>query len=303
MIASPHIAAALMRRASYASLGVALILIGVKLWAYIFTDSVAMLASLLDSLLDGAASLINVFAVRVSLTPADREHRFGHGKAEALAGLGQAFFIFASAMFVGYQAILHMLQPIPVANSTLGIAIIVFSSALTFALVLFQRYVLRRTQALAIAADSLHYKSDLLVNVGVLLALALSGIAGWHLADPLIAFLISGVIMYGAWRIIAQANAQLLDHELPEEERSRIKEIVLSHEDVRDIHELKTRISGRHRFVQLHLELDGNMPLTKAHRIADQVESAIHAEFPGTEVLIHQDPAGLREKHQPVGTI
>lgn len=290
-----------MRQASYASLGVAVTLIAVKLWAYVSTDSVALLASFLDSLLDGAASLINVFAVRVSLVPADREHRFGHGKAEALAGLGQAFFIFASALFVAYQAILHILTPQPVTQSSLGIIVIVFSSVLTFALVLFQRYVLKRTQALAIAADSLHYKSDLLVNAGVLLALALSGIAGLHLADPLIALFISGIIMYGAWRIVAQANAQLLDHELPDEERSRIKEIVLSHEDVRNIHELKTRISGRHRFVQLHLELDGNIPLTKAHRIADQVEGAIRAAFPGTEVLIHQDPAGLKEKHQPVG--
>jgi ferrous-iron efflux pump FieF len=290
-----------MRRAALASLAVAILLVSAKLWGYWQTGSVALLASLFDSLLDCAASLVNFLAVRISLTPADREHRFGHGKAEALAGLGQALLILVSASFVGYQAVRCLIEPAPIEQSVFGIAVMIFSILVTLLLVLFQRFVLRRTGALAIAADSLHYKGDILTNIGVLLALALSGLAGVHIADPLIALVIAAVIMRGAWQIVIEANDQLLDRELPEEERQKIRNIALSIGEVRNVHQLKTRISGRHRFIQLHLELDGRMELFRAHQIADRVEAAIGEAFPGAEVLIHEDPAGLQEEHPPVG--
>ena len=288
-------AARLMRLATYASVTVSLILISAKAVVLAYTGSVALLSSLVDSTLDLVASIVNLVAVGHALTPADREHRFGHGKAESLAALGQAALVAGSAVFLIWQASSRLVRPAAVTEGAAGIAVMVASMVLTGALVAFQRYVVRRTGSLAIAADQLHYTSDFLMNAAVIAALALAFYGGWLLADPLFAIAIAFYILYSAWAIFRGALDQLMDRELPETERRRIREIALGHADVRQIHDLRTRTSGTRSFIQLHLELDGAMTLYRAHVIADTVEAEINQAFPGAEVIIHQDPAGLED--------
>jgi len=290
--------ARLMKRATYASVTVAAAMISVKLAAWVMTDSVSMLSSLLDSLLDAAASLLNLIAVRQAVTPADREHRFGHGKAEPLAGLGQAAFIGGSAVFLFIEAAHHILQPLPTLNTGLGIGIMVFAIAVTLALVIYQRYVVRHTGSLVVSADELHYRSDVILNASVIVSLAISGFLGWPYADPLFGIAIGIWIIWGAWRVARRALVQLMDRELPDEDRARIRAIALEHPEVMAVHDLRTRTAGPTAFIQVHIEMDGNMPLAEAHRVSDEVEAALLRAFPRAEVIIHQDPAGVEEPHR-----
>ena len=290
-----HAGGRLMRLATYASVSVAGVLIAVKLWAWTATDSVSLMSSLVDSLLDAAASVINLLAVRHALVPADSDHRFGHGKAEPLAGLAQSAFVFGSALFLLIEAGRRLITPRPLPHADIGIAVMVPSIALTLVLVIFQHYVVRRTGSLAIKADSLHYKSDLLVNVGVIVSLVLVSRMGWNLADPVMALGIAAAILWGAWRIGQEVLVHLMDQELPPEERQRISEIALGRPGVRGLHDLRTRSSGRHQFIQLHLEMDPHMQLIDAHHLADAVMDDIQQAFPMAEVLIHEDPEGFEE--------
>lgn len=289
--------AILMRRAAMLAVAIATTLILTKGVIWWWSDSVALLGSLLDSILDALASLINLVAVRQATTPADREHRFGHGKAEALAGLGQAVLILSSALFVTFEAIRHLLEPRAIEQSSLVVGVMILATILTVFLVVYQRHVVRQSGSLAIRADSLHYVGDTAINLGVLLAVVLSAGLGFLLADPLIALAIAGVIFWSAWGIARQSFDQLMDRELEDSERQKIKDIVLAHEQVLGIHDLRTRRSGLHRFVQFHIELPPEMPLHEAHRISDEVEASVKAEFVDTQVLIHQDPAGIEEAH------
>jgi ferrous-iron efflux pump FieF len=286
----------LMRLATYASTATAALLITVKLGAWLATGSVALLSTLIDSALDLAASALNLVAVRQALVPADDDHRFGHGKAEALAGLGQAAFVVGSGGFLLAEAGSRMVHPQPVSHGEWGIAVMVFSIAATLALVSFQRMVAKRTGSLAISADALHYTGDVLINGSVIVSLLLAAGTGWDLADPLFAVGIGGWLMINAWQIARLSLDSLMDKELPESDRGRIRAILATHPEVRDHHDLKTRTSGRQGFIQLHLELPGTLPLVEAHRISDEVEKAILAEFPGFDVIIHEDPAGIREE-------
>ncbi len=285
----------LMRLATYASVGVAVALIAIKIVAYLLTDSVSMLSTLIDSLLDMAASVINLLAVRTALVPADREHRFGHGKAEPLAAMGQSAFIAGSAAFLLVEAGNRLVNPSALQNSAFGIGVMIVSIVATISLVAFQRSVVRRTGSVAIKADSLHYFSDLLVNCAVIAALILWRQFGWTFVDPLFAAVIGLYILYTAWQIAQGAFDLLMDRELPDAARRRIRDIALAHNAVRDLHDLRTRSSGQATFIQFHLELDGHMPLSRAHEVSDEVEDAILVAFPGAEVIIHQDPAGLAE--------
>ena len=284
-----------MTGATYASISVAVVLILVKVGAYLLTDSVALLSTLIDSLLDAGASLVNLIAVRQALAPADREHRFGHGKAEALAGLAQSAFIAGSAVFLVFEAGHRLFDPQPVHNGAIGIAVMAFSIVLTFALVLYQRMVVRTTRSVAIKADALHYFGDLMVNASVMLSLFLGRELDWPLLDPLFAIAIVLYIAVSAWRVGQQSLDQLMDRELPDEARRRIREIALEHPGVVTLHDLRTRASGRMLFIQLHLEMDANITLMRAHQIADSVEARLREAFPGSEVIIHEDPAGIPE--------
>jgi ferrous-iron efflux pump FieF len=295
--AKPNVNGKLMRWATYASLTVAVILVVTKLYAWTQTESVAMLSTLVDSLLDGAASLVTLLAVRHALTPADHEHRFGHGKAEALAALAQAAFVTGSAIVVLFQAIERLVHPAPLKNTETGVAIMVFSIILTLFLVFFQTYVVKRSGSVAITADSLHYKGDLLINCAVIVSLAGHALFSWNILDPLIGAGITFYLLFGAWRILGDALDMLMDRELPSEERQKVFDIVMAHESVRDLHELRTRRSGQDVFIQLHLELDPDITLMEAHVISDDVERLVRDAFKGAEVLIHQDPAGIFEPH------
>lgn len=284
--------ARLLGIATRASVATASLLVVVKAGAWLVTGSVSVLASLVDSLMDVAASLVNHFAVRYSLVPADAEHRFGHGKAEPLAGLAQATFIAGSAIFLVLEAVDRLLHPRPLEQAAVGIGIMVFAMIATFALVVFQRYVVRRTGSTAIRADSLHYVTDLLANGSIIAALVLSSL-GWGVVDPLIALVIAAYILYSARRIGRDALDLLMDRELPDDERQRILDIARAHARTYGVHELRTRQSGSTKFVQLHLEMNDALPLVEAHAIATEVENAIIAAFPDADVVIHQDPVGL----------
>lgn len=282
--------ARLMRLATYASVATAVSLIVAKLVAWFITDSVSILATLVDSSLDVLASVVNLIAVHHALQPADREHRFGHGKAEPLAGLGQSMFIAGSAGILLLQGINRLLNPQPLeAGLELGVGVMVFSIIASLALYSFQRYVVRQTGSTAIQADALHYKTDVLVNGSVIVALLLT-FYGWPQFDPIFAIAIALYILYSAWHIVRESINLLMDHELPEEERQKISALVINHPDAIGLHDLRTRRSGTTVFVQLHLELDERLSLKQAHDIADELEHKIAALFDEAEVIIHEDP-------------
>ena len=291
----PERARLLMRRATNLAVAAAALMIVGKLGAWLATDSVSILSSLADSVMDVLASLINLYAVRQALQPPDREHRFGHGKAEPLAGLGQALFISASAIFLIVEAVGRILEPEPIARAPVGIGVMVFATIVTMALVTYQRRVVRLTGSTAIRADALHYASDILMNIGVIAALALAMTVGWGLADPIIALVIAAVIIHAAVRVARSAIQQLMDREFPEQDRERIRQIVLEHPDVLNCHDLRTRRSGIDSFIQVHVEMDSSLTLLRAHEISDDVEARIRKVFPHAEVLIHADPEGIEE--------
>jgi len=282
-----------MRRAAWASVSVSLFLVGIKAFAYFASHSVAMLASLADSALDLFTSSINLFAIRQALTPADAEHRFGHGKAEPLAGLAQGAFITASALFLVIQAVNRILVPEPIEHSVAALVVMCVAIACAIGLILYERKVVAKTGSLAVEADQTHYFADLVTNIGVVLALLLSSFLGWTLADPLIAIAVAGVMLWSALGVGRQSFNQLMDRELPDEERARICRIAQSHRAVKNVHDLKTRMAGLSTFIQLHLALDPQMRLAEAHAVSDAVEKALLEAYPGAEVIIHQDPAGL----------
>jgi len=284
-----------MRLATYASVSVAVALILIKLIAWFWTDSVSLLATLIDSALDAAAAILNMIAVRHALTPADKEHRFGHGKAEALAGLGQVMFIGGSVVFLILEAFGRFFDPKPPQAIEIGIGVMVISIVATLGLLAVQRHVVRKTNSTAIKADSLHYKTDLYVNGSVILALILAAY-GWAEFDAIFAVGIGAFILYSAWEIVQHATHDLMDRELSDEERQHITDIVLANTNALGMHDLRTRKSGITYFIQLHLELDGNLLLREAHEIADEVETSLLEAFPNSEIIIHEDPDGLVEK-------
>jgi len=289
--------AGLLKLASVASVLTAGFLIVAKLAAWSVTGSVSLLASLVDSVMDSIASLINFFAIRYSLQPADEQQRFGHGKAEPLAGLAQAAFIAGSAVFLVFHAVDRLRFTHTLEQVGIGLGVMVLAIVMTLILLAIQRYVIRRTGSTAIRADSLHYLTDLLTNISVLLALYLSTL-GLTWADPVFAIGVAIYIFYSAFSIGYVAFQQLMDRELPEDILEKIQSTALSHPEVLGTHETRTRQAGHTRFVQLHLELDENLPLKRAHAIADEVEAEILAFLPGAEVIIHQDPADDSDKNQ-----
>jgi ferrous-iron efflux pump FieF len=288
----PQEIAKLLRLATYASISVALILIIAKLVAWGLSDSVSLLATLIDSVLDALASLINLVAVRHALTPADKEHRFGHGKAEALAGLSQSMFIAGSAGFLLLEAGRRLISPIAVEAVGTSMLVMVFSIVATLLLLGFQRHVIRKTNSTAIRADALHYRTDLLVNASVILALWLS-VKGWAGFDALFACAIAIYILYSAWEIITVSYDHLMDRELPDPQREEIEKLVLQHKSARGLHDLRSRHSGTMTFIQLHLELDDDLSLLEAHKISDEVELSLLEAFPGSEIIIHIDPQSV----------
>jgi ferrous-iron efflux pump FieF len=281
--------ARLLRLATRASLAVASILIIAKAVAWWISGSVSLLAGLTDSLLDGAASFLNLLAVHYALRPADEDHRYGHGKAEALSGMAQALFIAVSAFLIGFQAIERIQHPQPLSAPGLGMLVMVLSIALTIGLLMLQHKVVKETGSAAIRADSLHYRSDLLLNVSIMLALGLAYF-GYDQLDAYFGLAIAFYILWSAISIARETVSVLMDEELEPGVSARMLELAQAVPGVLGAHDLRTRVSGNHWFVQLHLELPGALTLSVAHDLCEQVERAIMKEFPKAEVLVHADP-------------
>ena len=282
----------LVNLAGRAAILAASILIIVKLVAWIITGSSSILAALTDSLMDVTTSIINLFAIKVALQPADDEHRFGHGKAESLAGLAQAAFISGSAIFLLFNSISGLVNGHQISVSNVGIGVMIFSVLVTIALVSFQAYVVKKTGSTAIRADSLHYRTDIALNGAVLLALILAGL-GWHWADGVFAIAVSFYILHGAWEIGTLSIDALMDKQLPKSDEEKIVKIAYHVEGVRGVHDLRTRQSGNTKFIQLHLELDDDQTLLDAHNRADFVEEALQNAYPQADIIIHLDPLSV----------
>jgi len=287
-----HSHGSLTTRAAIASVCTALFLLLLKAYAAFQTGSVAMLGSLADTSLDLLASLVTLYGVRLAATPADVDHRFGHGKAEALAALFQVVLIAVSALAIGWRAVGRLLHGEATAHAEYGIAVSLIAIGVTFGLLFYQRLVIRRTGSVAIGADHVHYQTDLLLNMSVIAALVLDQYLGLTGADPLFGVAIALWLAWGAWRASIRAIDQLMDKEWPEEKRERFLAVAARHPQLRGIHDLRTRTSGSHDFVQFHVWVDPQMTVAKAHKVMEEMEHRLEAEFPGAEILIHLDPEG-----------
>jgi ferrous-iron efflux pump FieF len=284
---------ALNRSAAFASIAVALGLAVLKGWAAWSTGSTAMLGSLADTALDLVASLATLAGVWIAAQPSDDEHRFGHGKAEALAAIVQVLLIAISAIGLAFRAASQLVSGSRVGAAADGIGVSIVAIVATLALLAWQRHVIRRTASLAIQTDHVHYQSDLLLNLAVIAALVLDQYAGIARADPVFGLAIAAWLGWGAWRASHQAVEQLMDREWADDKKARFIEVLGRHPELRGVHDLRTRTSGSHDFVQFHVWVDPEMTIRAAHQVMDEIEAKLHAEFPGIEILIHPDPEGL----------
>lgn len=287
-------------RAALASVGVALLLLALKSVAAWQTGSVAMLGSLADTGLDLLASLVTLYGVKLAAEPADHDHRFGHGKAEALAALFQVGLITASAFGIGWSALRALGAAAPTRDAGFGIAVSIVAIAATAVLLWYQRRVVRQTGSVAILADNIHYQSDVLLNGSVILALVLDQWLGWRSADPLFGIAIALWLAWGAIRASSNALDQLMDKEWPEAQRAAFVEVAARQPGLRGIHDFRTRRSGAHDFAQFHMEVDSGLTVAAAHELVENVEHALRAVFPKVEVLIHLDPEGHVDTDNPL---
>ena len=291
----------LNRSAALASISAATLLLAIKSWAAWSTGSTAMLGSLADTALDLVASMATLLGVWVAAQPADDKHRFGHGKAEAIAALFQIVLISISALGIASRAVNQLLAGGRVEAAADGIGVSLTAIVVTFALLAWQRHVIRRTGSLAIKTDNVHYQSDLLLNLAVIAALALDQYARLRGADAVFGLGIAAWLGWGAWTASEHVLQQLMDHEWPEEKKQRFLDVLARYPDITGIHDLRTRTSGDKDFVQFHIWVDANMTVRDAHRVMDEIEARLHAEFPEVEILIHPDPEGLVDEAGDAG--
>jgi ferrous-iron efflux pump FieF len=285
----------LTTRAALLSIAAALLLVSIKGWATWQTGSSAMLASLADTALDLFASVITLIGVRIATQPADDAHRFGHGKAEALAAMVQVMLISMSALAIGWNAVQRWISDAVPAAPEAGIGVSLLAILVTLALLAYQRMVIARTGSIAIRADHLHYQSDLILNAAVIAALALDSFAGLHGADPAFGIAIALWLLFGAWRTANQVVDQLMDREWDAARKLAFIEVAMQHPEARGIHDLRTRTSGTQDFVQFHLWVRPGMTVAEAHSVMDRIEADLTAAFPGVEILIHPDPEGHKD--------
>ena len=293
--------ARLLKLATYSSVCVAILLIGIKAVVWFMSGSVSILASLVDSLMDAGASVLNLLAVRLALQPADHEHRFGHGKAEGIAALFQAAFIMGSALFLMLNAIDRIRHPSELHITPVVFAVMLASLLITIALVAFQQWILKQVHSSAVAADRLHYLTDILSNIAVLIALGVS-LYGWHQADAVIGI---GLALWIGWSAIGigrEALNMLMDKALPDTDLAAINSAVLQTKGVLGMHDLRTRLSGETRIIQCHIEVQDNLPLLQAHDIAVAAEHNIAALFEDSEIIIHLDPLSVVNTHTTTDT-
>jgi ferrous-iron efflux pump FieF len=276
--------------ASLLAMTIAVTLVGIKFIAWDATDSISILSSLVDSFLDVLISFITFLSIQASMVPADHDHRFGHGKYQAIAALAQAIIIFASVFFVIYQAIVRILTQAEVQQPDLGVTYMIVSLALTIILVLYQRFVAHKTQSIAIKADSMHYLSDIFTTLVVIISMLSSMYFKANQIDIILGILLMLIVLYGVKNILIQALAILTDRELNEDLRTLIKSTVLAHPKCLGMHDLRTRDSGSKKFIQFHMELDSALLLKEVHQIDDEISDAISELIPECEVIIHMDP-------------
>jgi len=293
----PRKSASITRRAAQLSVAVALVLIALKGWSWITSGSVAMLSSLADSMLDLVASLFTYFAVRYAAAPPDREHRFGHGKAESFAGLFQAGLVAVSGGLIAVEAVRRLLDGRPVEHGLSAIAVMVVSIVITGALIWRQTVAVRQTGSVATAGDRAHYAADLLANVAVIIGIAASAFLGWTWADALAGLFVAGWLAWGAWKVARQSADHLMDRELADADRDRIRALALEGGEVLAVHDLRTRASGPYIHIQFHADLDPDLPLRRAHAIIVAAEARIRAEFQAADIIIHPDPVDSAEPH------
>ena len=284
--------ARLTRSAALASIGLALVLGVLKGWATWRTGSTAMLGSLADTALDFVASLATLWGVWFAAQPADAEHRFGHGKAEALAAIFQVMLIAVSATAIALRALGRLVGDYPTTAAGEGIGVSLIAILATFSLLAWQRHVIRRTGSIAILTDHVHYQSDLLLNLAVIAALVLDQYLGFSKADPLFGLGIAAWLLWGAWRAASASVNELLDREWPDDKRLAFVAAAARHPELSNLHDLRTRSSGAHDFVQFHVDLPAALTVGQAHDIIERVEQDLCRQFPGTELLIHIDPLG-----------
>ncbi len=286
---TPHIDR-LLKRVAWASVSVALVLLIAKMWAWWVTDAVSLMSSLADSLFDLIVSSINFFAIRYAIKPADDDHRFGHSSIEDIMALGQFAFICGSMLFVVGQAVITLIEGHTASSPQAGINVMVFSLILTFGLVMYQRHVFRQTGSLIVKSDSLHYLGDLLMYVSVIVSLLALKYLGIQWLDPVMAMVIAMYIMKEAWEVGQRGFNNLMNREMPDSEKEKIHALLKDYPDIRGYHQLKTRYSGLKAFIQMHIELDRTLSFLQAHDIAEGLEKELEALFPGSDIMLHQDP-------------
>ena len=289
----------LVRSASIASLLVASTLIVLKYYGWVTTTSVSLLGSLADSLIDFLASVFVFVAISYSMLPADAKHRFGYDKSEGLAAFVQSLFIGISGIYVCFEAIKRLLNPSQINQPSTAIWIILVSIVLTLALVMYQKYVVKKSKSIAIESDRYHYLTDTYINLSVLFSIAITGWTRFVFIDALVGLLISGVVLYTSVTLLKKSFKILLDQEIQSDDRDRIREIALDHPKVLGFHDLRTRDTGRKYIIQFHLELDPNMSLLESHEITDEVTDNVLKLYPDSELIIHTDPLGIDEERDP----
>jgi len=283
----------LIKTVSYASVFVALTVLLAKCYGFIITESQSILASLIDSALDVSSSVINLIAIKISLSPPDNNHRFGHEKFQDLAVFSQSTLFFASGIFMMFSSIRHLMYGARMQNPEIGGSIMIACTILTVFLIIYQKYVIKRTRSKIVEADHLHYFSDLLTNIVVIISIYLSG-SFWYI-DSVGSIAISLYIIYSSYQLFRFSLHNLADEEFADADKQKILKIVGSFKEVLGVHELKTRTAANKLFIQFHLEMKGEMSLYEAHEISDQICDALHENFPNAEIIIHQDPGGLEE--------
>lgn len=286
----------ILKNATYLSVVTAIAILSAKLYAWLMTGSVSILASLVDSFLDMSTSLINMIALKFALSPPDNKHRFGHEKIQDLAAFGQGIFFIISGALVFISAIINLGNYTPILNPNIGIYVMIFSIILTFILVAYQTFALSKANSSIIEADKLHYLTDLLSNITVIISIYLSH-KYWYL-DSVLAMVIASYLCYGAFKLIIKSFKNLIDEEFPEKDKNKVLEVIkkyIKNGEIFSIHDLKTRRAGEKYFIQFHIELDGGMKLSETHKITEKIEHEVLDVFPESEIIIHQDPVGIDE--------
>lgn len=286
----------LTTRAALISLAVAFVIIAMQLYAYYMTNAMVVLASVLESVMDAIASGTSLFALYTAHRPADHNHRYGHGKAEPLVAMAQAAFIAGSGIYFIIQAVSRIIDPEPVTHTGLGIAVMIISSLLIAALLIYQHKIVRRTDSLSIKADFLHYLNDIIVNAMVIVSLMLNGMRDWPWLDGAASVIIGSYILFAAWQLGKSAVGELMDVELSTEERQHILGIMQANRAVEGVHDLRTRRSGPDIFIEAHVEMAPHMSLQAVHHVTDMIENALRMEFPTAHITLHQEPAGIQDE-------